>query len=174
MSDQKSEPKQVESALEGWSIRPATESDLSRLVEMEGRLHPAPWSEPNFRGELEKPYSRLVLYTDDETDEVISSYICYWVMMDECQIHNVVVDLPYRGLGLAKRLIRHALNEAMKSGAKRALLEVRKSNLPAIQLYQGLGFLITHIRKGFYSNGEDAYQMSLSLDGSDLFGKIFE
>jgi ribosomal protein S18 acetylase RimI-like enzyme len=41
---------------------------------------------------------------------------------------------------------------------------VRKSNASAIALYQGLGFVITHVRKGFYSDGEDAYQMARYLD----------
>jgi ribosomal-protein-alanine N-acetyltransferase len=44
------------------------------------------------------------------------------------------------------------------------VLEVRKSNLPAIQLYQSLQFVITHVRKSFYSDGEDAYQMALSFE----------
>jgi ribosomal protein S18 acetylase RimI-like enzyme len=45
---------------------------------------------------------------------------------------------------------------------------VRKSNQAAIQLYHSAQFVITHVRKGFYSNGEDAYHMSLALQGEGL------
>jgi len=44
------------------------------------------------------------------------------------------------------------------------MLEVRKSNLPAQKLYEALGFSITGIRKGYYSDdGEDALAMTLEI-----------
>lgn len=146
-----------------FSLRPATTDDLVRILEIEQKAHPVPWTEENFRGELTKPYSHFLLLTDDETDSEIAGYLVCWLMYDECQILNLAVDLPYRGLGLAKQMIRKVILLASQKGLKRVALDVRKSNLPAIQLYQGLQFVITHIRKGFYSNGEDAYQMCLTL-----------
>lgn len=68
------------------------------------------------------------------------------------------------GQGLAKKMIRQAAQTALTKGIKKVTLEVRKSNASAIQLYQGLRFVITHVKKGFYSNGEDAYQMVLLLE----------
>jgi ribosomal-protein-alanine N-acetyltransferase len=84
-------------------------------------------------------------------------------MPDACQVLNIVVDLPFRGLGLAKLMLRRAIDRALKEGIGKVTLDVRKSNLPAVQLYQSLNFAIDHIRKGFYSNGEDAYQMTLHI-----------
>jgi ribosomal-protein-alanine N-acetyltransferase len=84
-------------------------------------------------------------------------------MFDECQILNVVTDLPFRGLGLAKEMVRKAISETHRKDLKKLVLDVRKSNEAAIQLYQSLGFSISHVRKSFYSNGEDAYQMALGL-----------
>ena len=149
-----------------FSIRSATFEDLSSLVRIENQVHISPWSEEHFQSELEKPYSRILLLSDDQTDELVAGYIVYWLMLEECEILNLAVDLPYRGLGFAEKLVRSVVSASMKLGLKRVLLDVRKSNLPAIHLYQKVGFTVSHIRKSFYSNGEDAYQMSISLSES--------
>jgi ribosomal-protein-alanine N-acetyltransferase len=147
-----------------WSLRPATLDDIPAILQMERKVHVAPWGEENFKFELSKPYSHFLVMTDDETDNTVMGYIVFWVLYDDCQILNIVVDLPFRGLGLAKKMIRQAAQIALQKGIKRVTLEVRKSNSSAIQLYQGLKFVITHVKKGFYSNGEDAYQMALLLE----------
>jgi len=148
-----------------FSLRPATIEDLQQLVAIERQVHVAPWTEAHFAAELTKPYSYFYVLTDDETDSKIAGYIVCWMMFEDCQILNVAVDLPFRGLGMAKLMIRKAIALASVQGIKKVILEVRKSNMPAIQLYQGLGFTITHILKNFYGNGEDADQMAhLLLD----------
>jgi ribosomal-protein-alanine N-acetyltransferase len=154
--------------VETFTLRPATSDDIPLIHEIEKRTHLAPWGEDNFRHELSKPYSHFLVMTDDETDSKIAGYIIYWVLFDDCQILNVVVDLPYRGLGMAKKMLRQAAQVAIKKEIKKLSLEVRKSNDAATQLYQGLHFVITQIRRNFYSNGEDAYQMVLHLDQSAL------
>ena len=146
------------------SLRPATLDDLLAVAEVESRVHVAPWTEEHFRKELEKPYSQFFVMTDDETDSQVHGYIVFWMMMDECHILNVSVDLPYRGQGLAKEMVRMAVNLTLKKGVRKIILEVRKGNLAAVHLYQGLGFTIAQIQKNFYSNGEDAYLMALYLD----------
>jgi [ribosomal protein S18]-alanine N-acetyltransferase len=145
------------------SLRPATEDDLDQLCEIESRNHKAPWGRSSFVDELLKPHSSVLLITDDETDSKIFGYIVYWNLLNDWQILNITVDLPYRGLGHAKRLLSKVISTAVTEGADRIQLDVRKSNLPAIQLYQKANFDITHIRKEFYSDGEDAYQMELRL-----------
>jgi ribosomal-protein-alanine N-acetyltransferase len=153
--------RELRAEMTGHSLRPATPDDLPALLQIERRVHVAPWTLEHFQAELEKPYAQVLVVTDDETDTVIAGYIVFWLMMDECQILNVAVDLPYRGLGYAKEMVRRAVSMAMKKNLKRTVLEVRKSNQSAVQLYQRLGFTITQVRRAFYSNGEDAYQMTL-------------
>lgn len=151
-----------------FSLRPATPEDVAKILAIEAKVHVAPWDQTHLDSEFSKPYSHFLVLTDDETDEVIAGYIVFWTLFDEAQILNVAVDLPHRGLGYAKLLVRSAINEAVRKGIKRVLLDVRKSNLAAIQLYQGVGFVITHVRKGFYSNAEDAYQMALYMEDDGL------
>ena len=151
-----------------WSLRPATESDLEKIVAIESKVHVAPWNLEHFRAELDKPYSRLLVMTDDETDEQIAGYIVAWLMFDECQILNLAVDLPYRGLGFAKKMIQKIIQQAIQKNLNRVTLDVRKGNLPAIQLYQSNGFVILQVRKAFYSNGEDAYMMGLAFNSDGI------
>lgn len=152
------------SAKETWTLRPAVPDDIARVLEIERQCYPAPWAEENFCTEFAKPYSHFLVLTDDETDSKIAGYIVFWILFDEGQILNVAVDLPFRGQGFAKLMVRQAVKATTYKGKRKVLLEVRKSNLPAVQLYQSIGFVIIHVRKEFYSNGEDAYQMALYLD----------
>ena len=150
-------------AAEQFSPRPAVESDIPALTAIEARGHISPWSAEHFREELEKPFSEILVLSDDETDERIAGFIVFWIMGEDCQVLDVVVDLPYRGMGHARQLLAHAVKKALRAECKRVILEVRRSNAPAIGLYQGQKFSISHVRKGFYSNGEDAFVMELDL-----------
>ena len=48
-----------------------------------------------------------------------------------------------------------------------AFLEVRVSNLKALELYKSEGFIIMRKRKSYYSdNYEDAYEMAVPLGGN--------
>src|SRR4051812_26547942 len=123
------------------SLRPAVEEDLQKILRIEQQVQVAPWNENQFREELTKPYSQFLVLTDDETDTEVAGYLVSWMMFDECQILNLAVDLPYRGIGLAKFMISKVISTAIQKNVKKAVLEVRKSNLPAIHLYQGLRFV---------------------------------
>src|SRR5476651_988648 len=83
----------------GLSMRPATEDDVAEILRIESAVHKAPWTDENIRSEMAKPYARLLIMTDDETDSKVAAYISYWVMFEECHILNVAVDLPFRRLG---------------------------------------------------------------------------
>ena len=47
---------------------------------------------------------------------------------------------------------------------KHVLLEVRRSNAPAIALYRALGFFAMGVRARYYPDDEDAVEMVLALD----------
>jgi [ribosomal protein S18]-alanine N-acetyltransferase len=151
-----------------FSLRPVTNDDLPEICRIEREVHLAPWSETSLKAEIEKPYSHLLVMTDDETDSHIAGYVVFWIMLEECQILNVAVGLPYRRRGLAKQMVRQVVSLAVKKGIKKVVLDVRKSNHAALQLYQGIGFAVVHISKAFYSDGEDAYRMLLSLEDDGL------
>ena len=79
---------------------------------------------------------------------------------EEGEIMNVAVRREYRRKGVAGRLMKELLSRAEKRGAARFILEVREGNLPAVRLYESLGFLHAGRRRNFYSDpAEDALIM---------------
>ena len=90
----------------------------------------------------------------------------FWLLPGAIDIHNIAVHGDFRRKGVARLLLQKVLDEAERQSITRVMLEVRKSNLPAQQLYEAVGFSTTGIRKGYYSDdGEDALAMTLECMG---------
>jgi len=79
-------------------------------------------------------------------------------------IVSIAVLPEYRRRGIAKKLMSNVL-ETLKNRYKsnEVYLEVRVSNVPAINLYEKLGFEKVKVIKGYYLDGEDAYIMAKRL-----------
>lgn len=152
------------------SIRKMSEDDFKKLSDLDQKIQQSePWTESHFKAEFEKPYSETLILTDDETDEEVFGYVCFWLLEGEGEILNIGVDLDRRGMGWGEKLARSAIKLMAKADVKKIRLNVRKSNEAAIQLYHKLGFSIGHIRKDFYQDREDAYEMLLFLEAKDFF-----
>ena len=76
-------------------------------------------------------------------------------------ITSISVLRTYRRLGVASKLMNHALNMMQEYfDADFVSLHVRVSNRPALQLYHNnLDFDVRGIEKGYYADKEDAYKM---------------
>jgi ribosomal-protein-alanine N-acetyltransferase len=72
-------------------------------------------------------------------------------------IHTLAVRPQGRNRGYGSARLRHVLLEAARAGARRATLEVRRSNESARRLYERFGFRIAGVRRDYYSHPtEDA------------------
>jgi ribosomal-protein-alanine N-acetyltransferase len=136
-------------------IRRLSYSDLPEVIAIERRAFPSPWSLAMFVLELSKATSICVgaLSNGELAGYLICSrYHTVWHLM------NVAVDLDYRRLGVATRLIEHLLEEA--GSDERYTLEVRVSNAEAIKMYESFGFRSAGLRRSYYhDNNEDALIM---------------
>ena len=80
-----------------------------------------------------------------------------WCLVDELHIANVAVHSDWRGQGWGERLIQVAFYLGQQWKTPHFLLEVRRSNTIARQLYEKLGFLQLSVRRDYYrSPVEDA------------------
>ncbi|SRR5271166_3085416 len=153
-------------------IRDATDRDLPRILEIERLAFPAPWTLASFQRELTLPFSRIMVALpagdghgrEGGDDGTIAGFLCRWLIADECHILNIAVHPQSRRLGLGTVLIAEAINEAKSSGAGVVTLEVRRSNLPARQLYRKFEFEERRLRRHYYGPGEDAIIMELRFD----------
>src|SRR3954447_14240183 len=136
-------------------LRRLTYGDLPEVIAVERRAFPAPWSLAMFVLELSKPTSISIaaLAGGDLVGYLICSrYHTVWHLM------NIAVDLDFRRLGVASRLIEHLLEEAGED--ERYTLEVRVSNAEAIAMYESFGFRSAGVRRRYYhDNNEDALIM---------------
>ena len=141
-----------------------TTADLDEVMAIERTAFPFPWSAVFFRQELQVACARSILA---EADGKIVGYVLFWLLPGSIDIHNIAVHADFRRKGIARVLLGKVVQEAERQSITRVMLEVRKSNLPAQQLYDAMGFSTTGIRKGYYSdNGEDALAMTLELNAT--------
>ena len=75
----------------------------------------------------------------------------------------LIVDSKYRRMGIGRQLLAAVGDCAMYLHFRRLRLKVRKSNSGAISLYSQMSFVGETVRRGYYSNGEDAIVMSAGL-----------
>jgi len=73
----------------------------------------------------------------------------------------VLPEHQREGIGCA--LMREAMEAMVNYKAKECYLEVRASNVPAVNLYRKMGFEIIRTIRGYYADGEAAYLMARKL-----------
>ena len=132
------------------------DDDLDGVLHVESESFTNPWTRDMYAWELQ---NRNVchIYVARTHASRVAGFCAFWLVFDEIHINNVAVLPHYRGRGMGSAILRHALREAERLGAPRAMLEVRASNSGAIRLYERLGFRITGTRPNYYSSPvEDA------------------
>ena len=137
-------------------IRRLTYADLPQLIAIERRAFPTPWSMAMFVLELSKPAG--VCLAALRGGEMLGYLVCsrydtVWHIM------NVAVDPEHRRTGIATAMLLDLFRRIDGQNA-RFTLEVRESNLAAIELYERYGFRAAGRRRRYYQdNGEDAVVM---------------
>ncbi len=120
---------------------------------------PEHWSLDSIRDVLKYENNIYYVAKDVEYNKVVG-YAGIMIIADESELLNIAVVEAYRKCGIAQRLLDLLFEQAKKHGAYRILLEVRRSNISAIQLYQKNSFSDLGVRKNYYSNPkEDALLM---------------
>ena len=114
----------------------------------------AAWSENSVASELANPLALWLVALDDDR---VAGYVGSQTVCNETDMMNVAVTGDYRRRGIGEQLVI-ALEKELKALESQSLtLEVRASNVPAISLYEKLGFVQTGLRKNYYRNPrEDA------------------
>ena len=148
------------------------EQDIDIALDIERESNPFPWTVKNFKDCIEKGYYSLVL---KEGMKVIGFAILS-VSTEESHLLNIGLTAPKRGQGLGKELLEKIIMAAEVMGSKKIFLEVRISNVIAIDLYKTSGFREIGIRKNYYrtkEGREDAILMSKSLKKGLLSQSFF-
>ena len=138
-------------------------ADLDGVLEIDAASFVNPTTREWYETELTRPDVCFIHVIRTE-DRPVAGYAAFWRVLDEIHINNVAVHPDLRRRGLGRLLLAGTLDAAWRLGARRATLEVRRSNLPAIRLYQRAGFSEAGIRRQYYTQPvEDALVLSARL-----------
>lgn len=115
--------------------------------------------------ELAKPWAKVwIVRLAAPSEPSPVGFLVAWHVVDELHVLHVATDPEHRRAGHGEALLREVLEHASRARVRMILLEVRRSNRPAIKLYRKLGFCALGIRPRYYSDGEDAVELMRQLD----------
>jgi ribosomal-protein-alanine N-acetyltransferase len=132
------------------------------------------WNRKLFENELEKENSAFLLsyFNNNDLKEFninshITGFIIFYFVLDEMHILDIAVSKTMQSRGIGSYLLNYAIYKFADKNIKFIFLEVRISNLRAINLYKKLGFKTFMVRKNYYDgvHKEDALCMVKELDG---------
>ena len=146
-----------------YAVGRMTEHDLLEVVAIEERCGLSLWGWDGYHADLDRP-DAIMLVARAHSGARLLGFVAARLSADELHINNIgVVDDVRRG-GVGSRLLGQALERARLLAPRRAILEVRASNLAAQALYRRHGFRIAGRRRGYYKNpSEDALVMTLDF-----------
>ena len=142
-------------------IRPASSGDIDSIVEIENSTNLMPWTKAQFISSMEVGHYSTVL----EYDKAVIGFAIFSPVIPESHLLNIAIDPAYHQKGMGDKLLKHVILQNKAVGVKVITLEVRVSNLIAINLYEKNGFYKDAIRQNYYSGPEkeDAFLMSLEI-----------
>lgn len=135
--------------------------DIESIYEIEKEAFADPWSKSALIDELN---NENALYYVALLDNEVKAYIGMWKIFDEGHITNIAVKKENRRFKIGQQLLEKLIEKGNELGIRSYTLEVRESNISALNMYLKAGFNIAGKRKNFYSNPlEDAIIMWLDF-----------
>ena len=149
------------SDLAASTIRHATLLDLTDLDRIEQESFSTPWSKELIRGAIYNTrYDVRVIHPRERC--VQGFYIAHTVH-HRSNLDNLAVDRRERQRGLGRSLIDDWIRRSRDQRMHALSLQVNTANTVAQTLYLDYGFGIQRLLRGYYTNGDDAYEMELAL-----------
>lgn len=143
-------------------IVPGDISHIAETAVLEKQCFSRPWPQSMLESQLFSP--RGLFFAALDRDDRVLGYIGMTTVLDEGSITNVAVDPGKRRQGIASGLLEALVKKGREMELAFITLEVRKSNAPAIALYEKYGFSTVGERKNYYDEPkEDALLMTLYL-----------
>ena len=137
-----------------------TTQDVENIVELYGQDFDDGWSKNMLLDAFMT--NRFLALGAKEKENLVGVITCSTTIFD-ADIESVFVKKEFRKQGFANLLLTELENHLLKEEIEKIFLEVRKSNLPAQNLYIKHGFEKISQRKEYYSDGEDAVVMAKEL-----------
>jgi Fur family ferric uptake transcriptional regulator len=142
----------------------ASERDSVALARAHAMAVAEAWSATAFAQLPESP-GAFVLSARQGVE--VTALLAARVAADEAEILTLATVPEHRRQGLARRLLRMALDEAVAAGARTVFLEVAVGNSAALALYTSGGFVEVGRRARYYPGGGDALILRRDLNSEE-------
>ena len=103
------------------------------------------------RTAIDSYLSDCSIFVAEMAHELVACYALFMHDTSRAEIKNIAVDTIHQGLGIGKLLLRHAMDEAKKRGAKFLQIATGNTSVGLLHLYQKMGFEITEILPGYFT-----------------------
>ncbi|HCS28543.1 MAG TPA: ribosomal-protein-alanine N-acetyltransferase [Spongiibacteraceae bacterium] len=140
-------------------------SEIDSVMELEATAGSYRWTRADWQGSFDNDQCFKL-----RVGGAIKAVAAFSVVFDEANLLNVAVHKTAQRKGLARKLLSECLAAYAGQGIKNCFLEVRRSNRPAINLYEQLGFTCIGERKNYYpvkGGREDALVLICQLQRKD-------
>jgi len=130
----------------GLWFRRMTLGDVERVMKVEDEVYEFPWTDKIFSDCIRVGYyCWLALQRENIVGHAVIS-----VSAGESHMLNLSIASEYQRKGFGKQFIEFLIQQAHEKQAQTMLLEVRPSNIAAINCYNSAGFNEIGLRKDYY------------------------
>ena len=138
---------------------------MAGILVLEQELFPEDaWTPEMFAAEFAQPPSRRLYLVAEEGNALVGYAGMMFTGGSQADVVTLAVHQDRWGRGTGTALLTALIGEADKRGYEEVLLEVRKDNPRARQLYLRHGFTEVGVRRGYYQpSGVDAVVMRKGL-----------
>lgn len=148
-------------------FRKMTSDDVSEILTIEKSIYSHPWTEGIFNDCIRVGYNCWVYIEEGK----IQAYGLVSIAANEAHILNLCVTPDSQGQGLGKLMLHKLIQLAEEKLSDSIFLEVRETNIVALNLYEQEGFNRIGLRKNYYPSDdgkEDAlvFAKALNIDSS--------
>lgn len=141
-------------------IRRLEERDIKRVEELELDTLGTTLGSSMLKNSINSNIDFYFVYEEKE----VLGYISTVYSGEQVEILNICVDKNSQNKKIGTKLLSYIINYFYDLKTRSFILDVRRNNLRAIHLYEKFGFKQIHVRKNYYSNGDDALIYEKKMD----------
>lgn len=147
-----------------YQIVPIGEQYLAQIMEIERETFEYPWSASLMKDSILSAHTQSWGLFDHSNKLIAFTVIS--VIFDEAEILDFSVAKHFQGKGFGQKLLSYIMNHLSYKGIEKLFLELRESNVPAVNIYKKYDFKKISVRKNYYrvgNNYEDALVLQATL-----------
>lgn len=131
------------------------------VIELDQKYFPHPWT-PDQWHELNPAQHHLFTWA---VENKLVGYALFQYLTDDDTAHllKILINPDERGSGESQRFWSAIMSFLESRDLQHVYLEVEASNARAIGFYEKCGFAVIRRNKAYYSNGDDALIMTMTL-----------